>query len=283
MSRPPLKDRNSKKGLIGLGPIPDQAPVASFNIAGINNLLDTKSIECLHYLFAYYPEQDHMGMPVNPNTAGAQRGLIYYSARKLGVVPQQFKVEDRLHVQGVWGIGSALFNVTGHYFDGDKEQTHLSHRDLLVIPSLTDRMREKILYHTSGVLKLRFKCVGVDYLSDGVTAFEEGFDFIIEKGLIKWLDTGRKPANKLGAPSILTISYWYTPIYIVQQMLHSLRIIPSNPVGHGALPRDATYAPQQVVVKPCNSIEEKEDLMDWCELPGYAEYPDSNNSTGGTY
>jgi hypothetical protein len=280
-NRPPLKDRNSKTGLIGLGPIPGKAPVASFNISGINNLLETKSFDAIHYSGAYFPEQDYMGMPVDPNTQGAKRGLIYYSARKLGVIPQQFKIEDRLNAQGIWGIGSVLMNVTGHYFDGDKEQVHISHRDLIVIPTLTDKMKEKVPYHVTGVLKLKYRCLGVDYLTDGVTSFQQGFDFDVDNGMVQWRDNGRKPVIELGKPPILSIVYWHTPIYVVQNMLHSLRMVPSNEIGHGGSPRDATYVSQQFVAKPSN-ISEEADLLDWLALPDYSEYPDSNNSTGGT-
>jgi hypothetical protein len=280
MSRPPLKDRNSKGGLIGLGAIPDQAPVASFNIAGIESLLQTKSFEAVHYLHAPLMDRETLGAPANPNTQGAQRGVFYYSARKIGVVPQQFKLEDRLTVQGLWGIGSAIFNVTGHWLDGDKEQAHFRNRDLLVIPSLTDLVDQQIEYNPSGPLRLNYLAKGVDYLSDGRILYNEGFDFEIRDGLIYWLDGGRKPTFGSGKGAILTVVYWMTPIFIVQSKPHSLRIIPSNEIGHGAPPRDAVYAPQLLIVKPSTIIEEK-DLMDWTALPQYGDYPDSLNTTGG--
>jgi len=166
MSRPPLKDINATTGLIGIGPIPHQAPVASFQIDGIENLLQTKSFEALHYLSAYLPDKETIGGPVNPNTQGAQRGVFYYSVRKLGVVPQQFKLEDRLTTQGLWGVGTALMNVTGHYLDGAKEQAQVKNRDLIVLPGISVPVPETIEYNPNGPQKLNYLVRGVDYLAD---------------------------------------------------------------------------------------------------------------------
>lgn len=281
MSRPPLKDINATTGLVGLGPIPNQAPVASFQIEGIENLLQTKSFEALHYLSALLPDKETIGAPVNPNTQGAQRGVFYYSVRKVGVVPQQFKLEDRLTAQGLWGIGTALMNVTGHYLDGAKEQTHFKNRDLIVLPNVTIPVPEVIEYNPNGPQKLNYLVRGVDYLCDSNSMYREDVDFGIVQGQIVWLPGGRKPAFSNGKGAILSVVYYMTPIFIVQQMPHSLRIIPSNDQGHGGFPREQVYAPQLLVVKPSTILEEK-DLMDWKELPAYPDYANSKNTTGGS-
>lgn len=281
MSRPPLKDRNYKTGLVGLGPIPNQAPVAAFNIEGVENLLQTKSFEAIHYAHALIPDQTDLAGPINPNTQGAQRGVFYFEARKIGVVPTQFKLEDRLTVQGLWGIGSALFNVTGHYLDGAGEQAHIANRDLLVLPDVTIPIREKVEWNPTGPLKFQYRVRGVKYLADSKTLYHEGTDYVVIGGKIVWYKEGRKPSFLNGKGAILTAVYWATPIFIVQNMPHNLRIIPSNPQGQGAFPRDQVYAPQLLVVKPSTILEEK-DVMDWNELPGYNDYPDSLNTTGGS-
>jgi hypothetical protein len=277
MSRPPLKDRNYRTGLIGLGTIPNQAPVASFNIEGIENLLQTKAFDALHYVHAPLPDRHTLGAPANPNTQGAQRGVFFYDVRTIGVVPQQFKLEDKLTVQGLWGVGSVLMNVTGHYRDGDQGPAHIRNRDLIVIPSLTDLTDQQVEYNPTGPIRLQYLVKGVDYLSDGKLLFHEDADFVIQNGRIAWTKDGRKPDQ--GA--VLTIVYYHCPIFIVSSRPHSLRIIPSNPEGHGAFPRDAVYAPQLLVVKPSTIIEE-DNLMDWTALPQYNDYPSSPNTTGGS-
>lgn len=281
MSRPPLKDRNTTKGLVDLGPIPDLSPVASFNIGGIHNLLETVSFKAIVYHSAYLPDQETISSPMNPNTQGAQRGFFYYSAREIGVVPQSFKLEDRLTVQGIYGAGSALFNVTGTYLDGDREVAYVKNRDLIVLPDITEPYPQKIEFNPNGPQKLLYKAKGVDYLADNKTVYNEGFDFEVVNGLIHWLPNGRKPFFSNGKGAVLSIVYYHNPIYIVQNLPHNLRLIPSNPQGHAAYPREETYAPQLLIVKP-STIMEESDIMDWTALPDYNEYPNSSNTTGGS-
>jgi hypothetical protein len=282
MTRPPLNDKNIEQGLIDLGPIPGEAPVAVFNLAGIENLLQTKGFRAWHYQHALLPDVDVLGGPENPlTTAASLRGVMYYSVRELRIVPQQFKLEDRLTVQGLYGVGSAMFNVTGNYTDGDKGQAHVAKRDLLVFPDLTDKARQRVQWNPTGPMRLNYKIKGIDLLFDSTTYYTQGVDYEIVDGKIAWLAKGRKPKITDGKPAVLSCVYWFTPIYIVENLPHSIRVIPSNDFGHAAFPREMTYAPQLVVAKPSTLFEE-DNPLDWAALPPYPEYPDSANTTGGS-
>lgn len=283
MSRPPLDDKNNKEGLVDLGPIPGFAPVASFNIDGIENLLQTKSFVALHYRHALNPDRESLNGPVDPNTQAAHRGVQYYSVRPLGIVPQQFKIEDRLTAQGLWGVGSVLINVTGQYLDeGVDKKTHIRPRDLIYMPTLTDITEQLFEYNPTGPQRLNYQIKGVDYLVDGErNIYQEGRDFIIKNGMLEWTKDGLKPKFKNGKGDILTCVYYYSPLYVVVNLPHSLRVIPSNEFGHAALPREATYAPQLVVAKP-STVMQEEGLLNPLDLPPFPQYPDSKNTTGGS-
>lgn len=282
MTRPPLNDQNNEEGLIDLGSIPGSAPVASFNLAGVENLLQTKGFRIFHYQHALSPDREVLYGPENPNTQAASlRGLIYYSVRELKSVPQKFTLDQRLTVQGLYGIGTLMLNCTGHYTDGGKDQAHISQRDLLVFPDLTDKVRQLFEWNPNGPMKLQFKVKGVDLLIDrDNNYYQEGYDFDIVEGQIVWRKEGRKPKASNGM-AVLSIVYWYTPIYIVQGLPHSLRVIPSNEFGHASSPRNMEYAPQLCIVKPSSIMEEK-NIIDWTALPPYLEYPASKNTTGGS-
>ena len=276
MSRPPINDINDSTGLIHLGSIPAQAPVASFNAPAFENLIDTKGFRVIHYQHALLPDKTVLNGPVNPETQGASlRGVIYLTARELRSVPQSFKLEDRLTVQGLYGVGTVMMNVTGNYADNGRERAHISKRDLLVFPDVTDKTRQLAEFNLTGNTKFNYKIKGIEFLFDAKRQYAEGVDFSISNGEIAWLSGGVKPE----AGSILSAVYWYTPIYIVQDLPHSLRIIPSNDFGHAAFPREATYAPQLLVLKPSTLLEE--NLLDWKELPPYPEYANTPNVTGG--
>jgi hypothetical protein len=277
--RPKIQDVNNTPGLIGLGPIPSQAPYAAFNLHQIENLLRTKGITCYHYKHAPNPDRAKKHSPANPNSQAAHRGFRFYSVRRLKVVPQQFKVEDRLNIQGIWGIGSVLFNVTGHYDDGSPDDiVYIRDFDLIVLhPSITMLTDQLIDYNPTGLQRLKYLVKGVDYLADKEREYAENRDFIVKDGFIQWLKGGKLPSK--GA--VLTCVYYITPIWIVKHMLHSLRLLPSNEMGHGALPRETRYAPQQLVAR-LSTIPEEEDLLDWAALPPLPEYADSDNVTGGS-
>jgi len=279
MGRPPPKDTNDTKGLIPLGPIPAQAPVAAFNHHQIESLLQTKGFECYHYKHASNPDRAEVHGPVNPNSQAAHRGYIYYEVRKLRVVPQSFRLEDRLAVQGVWGMGTALFNVTGEYIDGKgNDPAYIRNDDLIVLnPTITMMTDQLFQYNPTGPQKLLYRAKGVDYLADTENRYVEDRDFRVHDGMIFWIKGGLRPKKD----AVLTIVYYITPIYIVKNIPHHLRLLPSNDVGHGALPREVKYAPQQVVAQISTLVEEK-DLMNWFDLPPLPEYPDSGNVTGGS-
>ena len=288
--RPPLNDINLTPGLVGIGPIPGQAPVASFNLDQIDSLIETKGFIAYHYKYALPFDKQTESSPTNLNTQSSIRGYVYYNPRPLRIVPYRFTLEERLMAQGIFNEGSVVINCSSHYAEKDESKmpgkdidiVHFSQRDLLVLPSLTDLTREIFEYNPNGAQRLKYKARGVDYLCDEDREYVCGRDFDInEKGEIYWLDGGLRPKFSSSGSSVLSCVYYYTPIYVVVSKLHSLRVLPSNSIGHGALPREARYAPQQLVCKPSNLIEE-DDLTDWHALPKYPDYPDSSNNTGGS-
>jgi len=281
MARPPLVDKNQQSGLVPLGPIPSQAPVASFNANQFESLIQTKGFKAIHYRHAPNPDKRDVNGPTNPNSQAAHRAFVYYKPQVLWHVPQSHKMEDALTAIGIWGKGSVMFNLSGTY-EGSDDIVHVRNRDLIVFPSLTDITEETFEYNPTGHQQLRFKVRGVDRLFDAEREYVEDRDFeITEKGQIAWLRGGIRPDFRENQGAVISIVYFYTPIYIIQSKVHSLRVIPSNDTGQGGLPRDATYAPQLVIAKPSILIEEQ-NLLDFSELPPYPDYAASKNTTGGS-
>jgi hypothetical protein len=184
-----------------------------------------------------------------------------------------------VNVDGIYGMGSCTLNVAGHYSDGLKERVYITPRDLIVLNStVTVQHKQLIEYNPNGDTRLKYKLKGVDYLASSSQRFEDGVDFLISpEGTISWIKSGKKPEPK----EILSIVYWFSPIYIVNYVPHSLRLLPSNDLGHGAFPRELKYAPQLVVCTQSHLIESND--LDFYGLPQYPAYADSNNTTGGSF
>jgi hypothetical protein len=287
-TRPDLIDVNSERGLLGLGTIPGLAPVAAFNPAQVESLLKTKGIRALHYKHAPNPDRETLQGGVNPNTNAAKHTWKFYSVRQMRCVPQQFRLEDRLNVQGIWGMASCLLNVAGHYDDGDKEHVFLRPFDIVVLDSMpdgtgittmTDQLAE---FNPNGPMRLNFRVEAVDHLSDKTREYVNGQDFAVIDGKIHWLDGGFRPRFHDGKGTILSVVYWTKPVYIVQNMPHSIRITPGNPTGDGGLPRQAQYAPQLAVAKQAWFRLDTEELLDFAEIPQYNTFRDTLNVTGGS-
>jgi len=280
--RPVLNDVNSTTGLIGLGPIPGEAPVAAFNLDQIESLINTKGFEALHYRFAISPDRESLVGGQDPNTQEAKRGGRFYSVRMIKVVPQNFKLNDQLTVNGIWDTNSILLNISGNYLDGDREVAYVMPRDIIVLnPSITLPVRQLVEFNPNGPLALNFKVRGVEYLASKHAEFKLDRDFAVDDGKIIWLPGGLKPNFLNGKGDVLSLVYWVTPLYLVQSLLHSLRVLPDNQFGMGGLPRNARYAPQLVVAQQ-SFLREDADLMDFSSLPEYAGWGDSANTNGGS-
>ena len=238
--RPPIHDINRTEGLIGLGPIPGFSPVAAFNVDQVRDLIRTKGIRAWHFKHALDPASESVETGSRVDLQAANLGLRYYCVRELVVVPQAFKLEHQLQVQGLYDVESVILNVSGNYIDGDCGQVFVSPRDIIMLnSSITLEVRQKIEYNPVEAISLKYKIKGVSVLFSETTTFIQDQDYCVVNGKIMWLKDGRRPQFVNGKGQILSIVYWATPFYIVSAVPHVLRILPSNEEGLGGLPRHA--------------------------------------------
>ena len=279
MSDIPIEDMNDTSGLAGVGPIPDLAPVGAFQEQGIRNLIDTKGFLAFHYRHCYSPDRNTLPAGVDVNSVDANKyGVMFYDIRQVRVVMQNLNMEHRLQADSVYGFASAVVNVAGLYLDGQQERVYVRPRDLIVAnPTITEQTTELVEFNPNGETRLKHKVKGVDYCATVLQRYEEGVDFeITPEGMLRWIGQQR-PFPK----QILTVVYWFAPVWIVTRVPHTLRLIPSNSMGHGGYPRSLAYAPQQVIVTQ-NHLQDSAQQVDFSGLPNYAGYADTPNTTGGS-
>ncbi len=282
-TRPPINDTNSTSGLVGLGPIPSQAPVTAFNLDQVKSLLLTKGAEAFHYKCALNPDRESLEMGVNVNTKAASKGVVFYEVRKVKAVAQHISLNASLQIQSFYETQSAqMVNVGGNYLDGNKEPVFLKPLDMIVLAGNETVMAQQLLeYNPNGSLRAKFPVVGVEVLFSKTIMFRDGVDFQVgvEDGLIHWLPGGRKPGFSNGKGEVLSLCSWIRPHWIVTSVPHSMRLIPSNSIGSGALPRELEYAPQQVVCTQSHLSDYAEgNAFDYFDLPVYV----APNSTPNT-
>lgn len=277
----PLEEKNSNTGLLGLGPIPQKAPVAAHNLLQVDNLLQTKGfLNAYHYRHAFLPDRESLEAGVDvSNEAANSAGVIYYEVRRVTIVPYSFKLDTSLKLDAEYGYASCTLNVAGQYSDGQKERAYFAPRDLIVLDdSITAQYRQLAQFNPNGDLRLKYKVKGVDYIATNTERYEEGPDFsITDDGTINWTQGGNKP--EIG--EILSVVYWFTPVYIINTVPHYLRLIPENNQGLGSLPRDFKYAPQLIICNQSHLMEG--NSLDFSGLPQYAGWQDTPNTTGGSF
>ena len=174
-----------------------------------------------------------------------------------------------------------ILNVSGNYIDGDCGQVYISPRDIIALnPTVTLTVRQKIEYNPTGPLSLKYKAKGVDVLFSEKATFIQDQDYCIGgDGKIYWVKDGRKPEFKNGKGQVLSIVYWAQPFYIVQAVPHVIRLLPSNEIGNGGIPRKAEYAPQLIMATQSHLKE-----VNWLNFHALADFPrpsDSMNTVGG--
>lgn len=132
---------------------------------------------------------------------------------------------------GYYPESSATVTINRCYI-GTNKIVGLSEFDKLVPVIETDPIEyasvnwEQINHNPSGIDRTMFKIVKVDVIVDanGIE-YEEGIDYIIEKGDIKWLPQGKRPGfdNLSGEGVVLAIRYRYIPSFYIKYAAHELR------------------------------------------------------------
>jgi hypothetical protein len=276
-----INEVNKKTGLVGIGPQAPLSPVASFNVDAIQNLIDTKGYFLLHFRHAFNPDRQTVAMGVNVNNEWANyHGVIYYETRVVKGLMVNISYEHRLETDTLYGMASSVLQIGGIYADGLNERVYVRPRDVFVpCAEITEQTSELLEFNNSGPLRCKHKVKDVSYLASNVDVFIKDYDFCIDKetGVIMWLETGRKPLPK----TVLSIVYFFTPAWIVTRVPHTLRLIPSNNQGAGYLPRQLTYAPQQVIVTQ-NHLQDMNTQLDFSGLPNYSGNFDTSNVSGGS-
>jgi hypothetical protein len=266
-----FNDHNSRTGLIGIGAIPPLSPVAAFNPAQIENLLRTKGILAFHARHA--PHWDTQTLQAGANMArdDIEHPNAYYDVRPILMVPQQLSFNDTLTQINLNGTGTAVFNITGEYIDEQGGRVYARTGDLIIPnPTLTDLYAEREVFRGESPWRMHYRINSVDYMAcKSCDRLEQDVDFTIDTNGAIIFVTGMK-TPKIG--EVVSMVYYTTPIYTVQHIPHSLRILPGNASGDGRGTRTAYYGPQLAIVQRSMIRAETYDWLGVLEAMDWQQY-----------
>jgi len=232
-------DKNKTSGLVGLGPIPSKAPVASFNVDGVLSLLETKGMLAFHIPHALEYRRESIDGALDLEREGRSHQFVYYDVRPIMVVTQSFEINDSLTLMSLSQNGSVALHVNGQYID--KKRAILRPNDLLVLNPEYTTMSAEVFEYKAKNHKLRYWCNDVDYLcckSKG--RLDRYIDFEIVNGQIEFDTT-------VPDGEVMSIVYEHPMMFVIERAPHSVRLIQSNKTGHGADTRETLYAPQYCI------------------------------------
>jgi hypothetical protein len=184
------------------------------------------------------PHEDH---------AGCTNGFLY---GKAGVVTGLFtgnskhKVPDEM---GFWDSSTVQISLPRFYDECD-QRLYIAPFDRLYLDDehLNVVTWQRYIHSDDGVDRLKYPVVEVVRLVDNAgIVYQEGDDFVVQQGLIKWV--GRQPVPLTGTDSdrgaICAIRYTYRPYWYVGQLMHELRVTQIT----GDTGRHTEKMPQQIL------------------------------------
>lgn len=238
MSRPPRQTWNQNQQPSPNGErfqldLPEQA--VSFDVAAIDALLRSQGATLEHYAAILCPlglenktDIRHTGHP-----GKCHNGFIY---KKIGNVVANVTSNSSQQNWSGRGIedSSSAYVTLPRYYDERCDGRPLSvpiriqHFDRIYIKDLQVQVvnSEKIEYNQSGVDRLAYPALSVEFLIDANgQEYTCGKDFEVESGNIVWKEN-RAPGYNVEAERgvIYAVRYTYRPFYYVENMLHEIRL-----------------------------------------------------------
>lgn len=240
-------------------PFPNVINDPSLQGQNFEQLLEQRGIRFLHRRATPCPNLrtiDDRGH--DPNCTFCQDGYVYYGEQEIVGVFYGNALDRLYEIQGEWEIGQAVITFPAEYASG--EQADFNSFDQLVIPDFTMRLWEMKEYQETadGLQRLRYPIVNTDYVAkvdkatNTLVELEEGVDFEVVGGNIRWLP-GKEPGiiadpdTQEERGELITYSYFAYPVFIVQHLMHELRATQQYNPATGE--KITIRLPQQVLVK----------------------------------
>jgi hypothetical protein len=231
-------------------------PEPQFDGASFDEFIRSKGLRWRHLQSSFCPNISDLESHVHdPNCRICDNGYIFYGQDEIFGIMEQNKLERFWEIQGLWDAGAAVATFIS-YLDGPNgEQSQGKMVDFMVGDKLvcldyTFRWTELVENSPTGIDRLRYPAITVEFLRDAWTIYCRGVDFeITPDGMISWLSTGKRPAYQTARSrgGIYTIVYTAHPVFFVEQIIHEIRATKGEDRVTGNV--QAIRLPQQLLIR----------------------------------
>lgn len=244
---------------------PDNLPDPQLDPIAFEQLIKNRGLKWKHEKGTPCPNVDDMDTQQHdPNCECCTNGIIYFDPQCINGLFQQNKLERMYEVQGVWDIGEAVVTYSAYADDKDGNAGYgcpvdIQHFDRLTLLDYEFRWQQLIEHSPTGIDRLRYPALSMNYLATKDKEYFVDKDFIInEDGNIKWLGQNQPGYDQLNdRGEVYTIVYSARPVFLVVHLVHEVRATKTEDPIDGEV--KAVRLPQQVLLRRDYLVENKSD------------------------
>lgn len=232
--------------------MPSNIPLGTFNPQSFEKLIAEMGIRLVHARPIPSPRvKDIRGDDLDPSDNQAENGFFYYGHKDFTGTFMSNSLDRRFNVNGTFDADQAVIVIPTKYGDGTEMDIQIF--DRIIAPDLTVRYYQRVEHDQTGIDRLHFPAVKVDFIMDAHDRqYAEGVDFVVDnKGRIEWLQGGQRPGYDpvSGSGIIYSVNYYCRPVFTVISLPHQLRATQTRgPGGPGTANVQNRY-PQLAVVR----------------------------------
>jgi hypothetical protein len=221
-----MKEKSNAKGPY-LHQLPDEyQQYVGMNSEAFENQIQNRGIEMVHSKPLPCPNVlDPNSGDHSPNCNLCDNGFVYYGHKKCKVVFMGNSNSRNFTMQGSMDVDQASLIIPTKYEDGSPLDVQFFDRFVCPIKDFKIRYYQRVEYSQSMKDRLHFPAVSVDIIYDGTTQYEEGRDFKVEDGYIRWISGGRNPGYDMDLDKgrVYSINYYTNPVFSVVSLPHQFR------------------------------------------------------------
>lgn len=233
--------------------MPPILPDPSMNEESFEQLLSNRGVRFLHRKATPCPNMKSLNSNQHdPNCKLCDHdNFIYYQEKEFWGTFIGNSMQKMFEYQGIFDIGATLLTAPTRYPDG--LEADFNTMDKIVMLDFEVRLWELFEWRDpeDDTVFLRYPVTGVEFMcmavdSENITTFEDGVDFDIVDGALKFKNFNNLNWDSdLKVGTVLSVSYFANPVYVVLHPLRELRVTQELVNGQKVTRR----FPQQLVVK----------------------------------
>jgi len=186
--------------------------------------IDSQGIRMIHARPVPCPNVTDLGGETHgPSCNQCYNGFYYYAKTEFTGAFMADSLERKFTQSGTWDMDQTTIIVPT--LDSKGIILDVNYFDQIILPDYSVRYYERVEHSQSGLDRLHFPAVSVDFLiARGGETFRPGVDFVVHEGSIKWLTSNRPGYNaSIQRGVIYSVNYYTRPHFTVLQLPHSLR------------------------------------------------------------